>query len=86
MINLSNIMNSVEQEEIALKKASSILKAVSDAIQYAPNENNCYAMAIYAAEDIVGNTAIMLEILKDGISDHIKAEHKNITNEKGGTK
>lgn len=84
MINLSNIMNSVEQEKIALKKAGSILMAVSDAMQYAPNNSNCYIMAVCAAGDIVKNTEVMLEVLKDGISNHLQAERKNITNEKGG--
>lgn len=86
MINLSNIMNSVEQEKIALEKATSILMAVHDAAHHSPNNPKCYEGAIYAAEDIVSNTVVMLEVLRDGISNHLQAERKNITNEKGGTK
>lgn len=67
IINLSNIMNSVEREEITLKKAGGILMTVSDAMQYAPNNSDHYTMAVCMAEDIVSNTAVMLEILKDNI-------------------
>lgn len=49
MINLSNIMNSVEQEKIALEKATSILMAVHDAAHHSPNNPKCYEGAIYAA-------------------------------------
>ena len=52
MINLFNIMNSVEEEEIALKKVKSILEAVSDSIQYSPNCSDIYVGAICAAVDI----------------------------------
>lgn len=86
MINLFNIMDSVEQEEIALKKASSILMAVNDAMQYTPHNSDYCAMAVCAAVDIVKNTEVMLEVLRDGISNHLQAEHKNIANAKGGAR
>lgn len=86
MINLSNIMKSVEEEEMALKKAGGILAAVGDAMQHSPNSSDCYVMAVCVAEDIVSNTAVMLEVLKDGISNHLQAEYKNITNAKGGAR
>ena len=86
MINLFNIMDSVEQEGIALKKADGILMAVSDAMQYAPHNSDYYAMAVCAAVDIVKNTEVMLEVLKDGISNHLQAEHKSIINAKGGAR
>lgn len=96
MINLFNIMNSIEGEEIALKKSGSILMAVSDAMQYVPNNSDCYAMAVYAALDIARNTEATLNVLKYGISDHLQAERignrlkeekrSSVTEEKGGAR
>ena len=86
MLNLLNIMDSVEEWEMSLKKAASVLMAVREAAYYSPNDPECYGGAICAALDIVDNAAVMLETLKDDISNHLQAERKNITNEKGGVK
>ena len=85
MINLSNIMNSVEEEEMALKEAESILAAVGDAMLYSPNDSDIYAEAVFAAKDIVRNSTLTLCALVECISNHQKEEKQSrVTEKKGG--